>query len=104
MTRAAGLARLQREPDAADEPAAAHRHQDGVEVGHLLGQLEADRALAGDDARVVEGMDEDEAALGLDLPGAGVGLVVVLAVQDDLGAVAPRRRRPWSAAPTPAWR
>ena len=84
--------RLQREPDAADQPAAAHRHQHGVEVGHLLGQLEADRALAGDDTRVVEGMDEDQPALGLDLHGAGIGLVVVLSVQDDLGAVPPRPR------------
>ena len=56
--------------------------------GHLLQQLEPDGALAGDDARVVEGVDEDQPALGLDLAGAGVGLVEVLPVQDDLGAVA----------------
>ena len=36
-------------------------------------------------------MNEDEAALRLDLLGAGIRLVVVLAVQDDLGAVTPRR-------------
>ena len=65
-------------------------------------QLEADRALAGDDTRVIEGMDEDEPALGLDLHGAGIGLVVVLSVQDDLGAVPPRPRD-LPAAPRPAW-
>ena len=37
-------------------------------------------------------MDEDQAALGLDLARALVGLVVVGPVQDDLGAVAPGRR------------
>ena len=104
MTRAAGLTRLERDRDAADESAAAHGDDDGVEVRHLLDQLEADGALAGDHARVVEGMDEDETALGLDLPGARIGRVVVVAVEDDLGAVAARRRHLASAAPTPASR
>ncbi len=45
-----------------------------------------------DDPRIVEGMDEDEAAPGLDLAGAGIGRVVVVAVEDDLGAVTARRR------------
>ena len=56
-----------RAPMPADQTAAADRDQHRIEVGHLLEQLEADRALAGDDTRVVEGMDEDELALGLDL-------------------------------------
>src|SRR2546427_8405879 len=47
---------------------------------------------SGDDALVVEGVDEGESALGLDLAGAPVRLIVVRAVQDDLGAVATRRR------------
>src|SRR5205823_3798055 len=38
-----------------DEAAAADGQQHGVDVGELIEQLEADRALAGDDARVVEG-------------------------------------------------
>src|SRR5437867_1161479 len=84
------LERLDGEGDAADESAAAHRDQNGIEPGHLLQQLEADGALAGDDARVVERMDEDEIALGLDLLGAGKGLVVVFAVEDHLGALPPR--------------
>src|SRR2546427_8190338 len=47
---------------------------------------------SGDDALVVEGVDEGESALGLDLAGAPVRLIVVRAVQDDHGAVATRRR------------
>ena len=42
------------------------RHQ--PELGGLLHQLEPDRALAGDDVRVVVGRHERRAALGDDLP------------------------------------
>src|SRR3989449_4134630 len=83
---------LDREADASDEPAAADGDEDRVHVGSLREQLEAERALPGDDALVVEGVDEGESALGLDLAGAPVRLIVVRAVQDDLGAVATRRR------------
>ncbi len=92
ITFTCGARRLDRGADAADEAAAAHGHQHRVQVRHLLQQLEPDRALAGDDPRVVEGMDEDQPALGLDLAGAGVGLVEVLPVQDDLRAAAAGRR------------
>ena len=44
----------QRGRDAGDEAAAADRHHDRLDVGALVGDLEPDRALAGDDQRVVE--------------------------------------------------
>ena len=52
--------RLDRDRDAGREPAAADRHDDLREVRHLLEQLEPERALAGDDVRVVEGVHEGE--------------------------------------------
>ena len=50
-TRIAGLVSFTATAMPADEPAAADRDHDGLEVGHLLEQLEADGALAGDHAR-----------------------------------------------------
>ena len=47
--RTPGLHRAQRERDAGGEPAAADRDEHRVDVVHLLGELEADRPLAGDD-------------------------------------------------------
>ena len=44
----------QRDRDARQQPAAAARHDHDVEVGDLLVELEADRALAGDHELVVE--------------------------------------------------
>jgi hypothetical protein len=38
---------------------------------------------------IIEGVDEDQVALGLDLLGPGEGLVVAVAVEHDLGAMAP---------------
>src|SRR5262249_59222720 len=59
---------LHRHPDAAGEPAAAHRYQHCLQVGHLLAELEADGALAGGEPGIVEGVDEDEPALCFVLP------------------------------------
>ena len=70
---------------------APHGDEHRLEVGNLVDQLQRNGALAGDDARVIEGMDEDEAALRFDLSRPRIGGVVVVAVEDDLGAVAPRR-------------
>ena len=42
--------------DAADQAAAADGHQQGVEVGGLLGQLEPERALAEQRLRLIEGV------------------------------------------------
>ena len=47
-------ARLDRGRDAGDEPAAADADDDRVDVGHLVEDLEAERALARDDVGVVE--------------------------------------------------
>ena len=47
--------------DAADEPAAAHRDDDDLHVREVLGDLEADRSLAGHDERVVERVHEHPA-------------------------------------------
>ena len=60
-----GPQRLDRDRDAGDEPAAADRHDDRVErigVG-LVEELEADRALPGDDERIVERGDERRAGV-----------------------------------------
>ncbi len=60
-----GGTRLDGGGDAGDQAAAADAQHDGVEVGQLVHELEAERALAGDHVAVVEGVDEDGAgALG----------------------------------------
>ena len=84
--------RLDRDRDAGDEPAASDRHQHRLQVGLLLEQLERDRALARDHRLVVERMDGDQAALLLDLERVGVGLVEIVAEENDLGAVLARVR------------
>ncbi len=84
-----GLDVLGGDGDAANDPAAADRHDDAVEVGRVLEHLDADRALSGDDLVVVIGVDEKE-ALFLD-QGLGGDLAVGqrLARQDDTGAMRP---------------
>ena len=74
--------------DARDETAPAHRHEDRVDdVTVLLTQdLHGDRALARDHLGIVERMDEDHATLAREDHGTLVRLIVVIAVQDDLGA------------------
>ena len=48
----------------ADQPAAAHRHEHRRHpVLRVAQNLVADRALAGDDERIVEGMNEGHAVL-----------------------------------------
>ena len=79
---------LQRRGDAGDQPAAADADHDDVEVRQVLEQLEADRAVAGDDRRVVERVDEAEALRVADPLHLGEGLADVRAVEDDPGAVA----------------
>ena len=55
--------RAQRERDPGGEPAAADRDDDRLEPRDLLGELEADRPLAGDHVVVLEGVDERRAGL-----------------------------------------
>ncbi len=59
--------------------------------GRRLDDLQADRALSGDHAHIVEGMHIGQAALALDLVGSRAGVVEGRAVQDHLGAIAARR-------------
>ncbi len=76
--------------DAGGQPAAAHRHEDRLDrPGMLLQDLLADRPLAGDHVRVVEGMQEGQALLGLEGLRLGERLVEGVAVQDDLRAARP---------------
>ena len=81
----------QRERDPGREPAAADGHDDRLHLGpELLGELEAERALAGEDERVLEGVDVGLPRLDPLLRG-GRRLVEAAAREDDLGAVALRR-------------
>ena len=61
MTRADGPERLHGGRDAAGQPAATDRDEDDREVRQVLDDLEADRALAGDDPVVVERRDDRQA-------------------------------------------
>ena len=68
------------------EPAPAYRHHDFCEVGNLLEQLEPDCPLAGDDSRIVEGMDEGE-VLGLGPLARGLDVALDrIPLQDDFRA------------------
>src|SRR5918996_548298 len=61
--------------DPGDEPASAHGHDDDLRLAEVLGDLEADRTLAGDDERVVERVHEDPPRLFLEPrePGEDLG-------------------------------
>src|SRR5690606_19056292 len=85
-----GPERLDGGRDAGDEAAAPDGHDDDVRVGCVLEDLEADGALARDDGRVVERVDEREAALAAQR----LALLERLedgAVEDDVGAVGAAR-------------
>ena len=55
-----GLLRPRGDGAAGDQPAAADRNDQHVEVGHLLQHFQRDRPLAGDDVRIVVGVNPDE--------------------------------------------
>ena len=71
-----------------------HADQPDVHRAGVLGQLQADSALAGDDLGVVEGVDEGQAALALEPLALGEGLGGAVAVQDHLGPVAQQAAAP----------
>ena len=73
--------------DAAGKPAATDGHEDRGDVGQVVDDLEADRALAGDDPVVVVRRDDREAAFGGEPLGDALALVARRADRDDLGAV-----------------
>ena len=87
MTRTSGSERLDRRRDPAGKPATADRDEDDGDVGQGLDDLEADRALAGDDPVVVVGRDDREAALRRDLLGDLLALVAGRPDGDDLRPV-----------------
>jgi hypothetical protein len=62
--------------DAGDEAAATDRHDHGIHIVERVHDLEADRALAGDDILVVVGMYERGARLLLETHGLVVRIVV----------------------------
>ena len=76
---------------AGDQPAAADRDHQGVEVVRVLEHFQRDGALARDHQRVVVGVDEGEAALGGKRLRAHLRLRHALALEHDLGAVRLRR-------------
>ena len=64
-TRMSGRSALMAVGDATRQPAAADRHERPAPiVGQVLDDLEADRALTGDDPVVVEGRDDRETTFG----------------------------------------
>ena len=85
-----------------DQPAAADADDGHVDVGQVLEDLEADRAVAGDDERVVERVAVDEALLLADPVERGERLVHGVALEDDPRPVAARLPRPWTGPPRPA--
>ena len=83
--------RLDRDRDPGGQPAAADRHDQLGEIGHVLEQLEPERALAGHDVRVVERMHERQPALARALVRGGEALVQRRAADVHDRALAARR-------------
>ena len=87
MTLTPGIEVLDVHRDARDQPAAADRHEDRIQLAAALAQdLHRDRALAGDDVGIVERVHEHQVALARELQRPLEGAVVVVAVQHDLAA------------------
>ncbi len=78
--------RLGGDGDAGNQPAAADRHDQQVEIGASGQHFERDRSLPGDDRGVVIGVHQDEAALARQLVGGAAGVDQAVAAQHDLGA------------------
>ena len=83
-----GLQALDGKGHAGDEAAAAHRHDDGIDVGQLVQNFQTDGALPRDDLLIVVGVDEGHAGLLLQLHGLVVGVVVGAGYEADLCAEA----------------
>ena len=71
-----------------DETAATDGDDHGVEVRDLLEHLKRERALAGHDGAVVEGVEKDHVLGFAQACGLGAGFIVVRAMEDDLRAKA----------------
>ena len=72
---------------AADQPAAADGDQHGVEVRRLTPPFERRRALPDQRFRLVVGVDEEPAIVANPVLARGVGILVALAADHDLGAI-----------------
>src|SRR4029077_4815159 len=79
------VAEGEREPG--DEPAAAHGNDDELHVRQVVEYLETDRPLARDDEGIRVRMDERLALLAFDAVREREGVVVDIALEQDLGAV-----------------
>ena len=82
-----GTQRLDRDGDAGEQPAAAGAHHHGLDVGHLLEDLQAGGARPGNDVLVVEGVHEDRAGLVAERLRGHERLVDDVPVEAHLGAV-----------------
>ena len=77
---------------AGNEAAAANRCDDSIDFGKLFDDFQGNRPLAGNDFRVVEGMDEGIAVFRRQFNGFGCGFIEEIPVEDDIGTVAAGRR------------
>ena len=84
--------------DAGREPAAADRDDDPGEVRHVLEQLQAERALAGDDVRVVERVHERQPALAPRAPARRRGTPPATRRRRGRSRPGRARPRPWRSA------
>ena len=75
-----------REGRTGEQAAAAHGHHDRVKIGAVQEHLPGDRALTGDDGRIIEGMDVDCATLRGEVARRRECLVVAGACDDHLRA------------------
>ena len=71
-----------------DQSAAADGHEDHIHVRQLLQDLQADGALSGHNAVIVEGVDERQSLLVPQAHRLGIGVVVHAGYQYHVGAVA----------------
>jgi len=72
-----------------DQAATADGHGQDFEIGRVLEHLQGDGALAGHDVDVVEGVDEDEVALGAEGHGLSLRVVIAVALDHHLSAEFP---------------
>ena len=69
---------------AGDQAAAAHRHDDCIQIRQLIQNLQTDGALACNDLLVIIGVDKGHAGLFLQLHGLVVGVIVGAGHKADL--------------------
>ncbi len=89
----AGVDLLDARGHTGEQSAAAGWHDDDVRRGQVAEDLEAERALAGNDLGVIVGMQERGVLLLADLAGLGVSVVIAVAREHDVRAVALRSLR-----------